>query len=666
MCCSTILLAKTPKQPDSYNYQRGVELVNDDNWDEGIEFLEKELQVNPKNGYAMAWMAAAYASKDERGTSIHYITEAQKYLPKSDKYYHAWTHTLHARLYIGMNDTISAIKETSNAIKIEPKNADWYELRGNIYRDLKQWKQSDADFEQYIQLTPGLIRGYLQLGRNLFLQERYEEALTKYQYAHLLAERSWTYSAMAECEVKLEKYENAVDHIIKALEMESYEGSATDLLISCKNEDFQEMLQSRLRAQVLKNPNTIDWHIYQIYIVREFKHYEDAIRIGKQIRKINPDPFFDTMLSDLYGELGDFNTALEYINAAIEADSTENDYFANRAYIYEELGNDEAMLADFSTLIQRQPDNHGFYTMRAGEYLFLGEYKKAIEDYDNAIALKNSEDMVRYMRARCLQYVGDTTKALKEFRRVLDKTTDPNAKMFAMASLNMKEEAMFFADSLLKTDSIEEYRYNVACVYALLGEKELALQELENVLRGGYVSFNHLYQDPDLQSIQGDELIQLIEKYQAICRERIARFQEENGQLTREEKVVEIPFTASNGVTKVDCTINGLPLNFIFDTGASDVTISQTEANFMYKNGYLSEKDIVGKQRYGTADGSVHVGTVFMIDHINFGGLELNGVKASVVENQRAPLLLGQTVLKRLGKIEIDNEKRVLKITTKQ
>lgn len=56
----------------------------------------------------------------------------------------------------------------------------------------------------------------------------------------------------------------------------------------------------------------------------------------------------------------------------------------------------------------------------------------------------------------------------------------------------------------------------------------------------------------------------------------------------------------------------------------------------------------------------------FVLDHINFGGLELTGVRASVVGNQKAPLLLGQTVLKRLGKIEIDNERRVLKITTNQ
>lgn len=75
---------------------------------------------------------------------------------------------------------------------------------------------------------------------------------------------------------------------------------------------------------------------------------------------------------------------------------------------------------------------------------------------------------------------------------------------------------------------------------------------------------------------------------------------------------------------------------------------------------------MIGKQRYQTADGNISVGTTFILNKINFGGLELTGVRASVVANQKAPLLLGQTVLQRLGKIEIDNEKKVLKITTKK
>ena len=57
------------------------------------------------------------------------------------------------------------------------------------------------------------------------------------------------------------------------------------------------------------------------------------------------------------------------------------------------------------------------------------------------------------------------------------------------------------------------------------------------------------------------------------------------------------------GTYEVPCTINGLPLKFIFDTGASDVTLSSVETNFMLKNDYLNEKDFKGSRRYLTADG---------------------------------------------------------------
>ena len=63
------------------------------------------------------------------------------------------------------------------------------------------------------------------------------------------------------------------------------------------------------------------------------------------------------------------------------------------------------------------------------------------------------------------------------------------------------------------------------------------------------------------------------------------------------------------------------------------------------------------------ANGNVSVGTVINLKEVDFGGFTLNNVKASVVLNQKAPLLLGQSVLGRLGKIEIDNQRQVLKIS---
>ena len=50
-----------------------------------------------------------------------------------------------------------------------------------------------------------------------------------------------------------------------------------------------------------------------------------------------------------------------------------------------------------------------------------------------------------------------------------------------------------------------------------------------------------------------------------------------------------IKMEKSGGIYLIPCKVNGLPLKFIFDTGASDVSISLTEALFMLKNGNLKE-----------------------------------------------------------------------------
>ena len=86
----------------------------------------------------------------------------------------------------------------------------------------------------------------------------------------------------------------------------------------------------------------------------------------------------------------------------------------------------------------------------------------------------------------------------------------------------------------------------------------------------------------------------------------------------------------------------------------------------MFKNNYISPEDIIGKARYIDANGDISIGTVINLRKVSFAGLDIENVRASVVDNNNAPLLLGQCVLSRLGKVEIDYERNVLRITTKE
>jgi len=118
-----------------------------------------------------------------------------------------------------------------------------------------------------------------------------------------------------------------------------------------------------------------------------------------------------------------------------------------------------------------------------------------------------------------------------------------------------------------------------------------------------------------------------------------------------------ITMEKKGGVYVVPCKVNGLDLKFIFDTGAGDVSISLTEALFMIKNGYLSENDIIGTEYYRVANGEINEGTKILLKEIQFAGLYLYNVEASIVHTAEAPLLLGQSAISKLGKIQLDGDK---------
>ena len=123
---------------------------------------------------------------------------------------------------------------------------------------------------------------------------------------------------------------------------------------------------------------------------------------------------------------------------------------------------------------------------------------------------------------------------------------------------------------------------------------------------------------------------------------------------------VRIHMEHEGGVYKVPCEVNGLKLKFIFDTGAASVCISQTYAEMMLENGYLHDSDILGSSQSTLADGRTVDNVVINLRNVEIGGLTLNDVSAVVVPTQNAPLLLGQSVIQRLGKVSIEGQYLVI------
>ena len=123
------------------------------------------------------------------------------------------------------------------------------------------------------------------------------------------------------------------------------------------------------------------------------------------------------------------------------------------------------------------------------------------------------------------------------------------------------------------------------------------------------------------------------------------------------EGITEINMVSENGIYKIPIEINGSKMDFIFDTGASSICISETEAKFLVKQGTLSQDDVIGEKSFSDANGDISSGMLIKLRSVKIGDRILNNVQALVVPNDKAPLLLGQTALAQFGKISIDYQK---------
>lgn len=131
--------------------------------------------------------------------------------------------------------------------------------------------------------------------------------------------------------------------------------------------------------------------------------------------------------------------------------------------------------------------------------------------------------------------------------------------------------------------------------------------------------------------------------------------------LSNNEGSNQIPLIKDeSGVYQIPVLINGVEMSFVFDTGASLISISNVEANFLFKQGKLSKDDILGEVNFSDANGDISVGTVINLREVTLGNRVLKNVQASVVDNSVAPLLFGQSALAKFGKISIDYKRQVL------
>ena len=440
-------------------------------------------------------------------------------------------------------------------------------------------------------------------------------------------------------------------------------------------QDLEEAAFTKLKAKFqiksAKDLNSEKWAYYLGIIHERKKMYTQAIKFYEEANKRNLSAYTLERIANCYEEDGQYDVCLSVIEKALDMEPDKRSLWTMKANALYEMGKTKEAIAEWDSILVKYPDYDWGYYRR-------GWFKEAVDDIDGAIEdftislTLDPEYVHSYIsRANMYEKQGKKELAKADYEKIIEIESTPDdyeVSMYAYQALGNNDKAIEVMDTLIARDSTRAgIYYEAACLYSKKNKQEEALSYLETSLEKGYRRFAHIEMDHDMDNIRElPRFKELIESYKlkVVSTDASAPENKEESDMV---SVYEIPFTkdSKSNLCNVKCTINELPLYFIFDTGASDVSLSQVEATFMMKNGYVSNKDVVGNAYFSDAVGNVNVGTIINLKSVNFGGLKLTNVKASVVQNQKAPLLLGQSVLGRLGRIEIDNAKNVLRITQK-
>jgi clan AA aspartic protease (TIGR02281 family) len=657
---------KYNKYSDSYNFRKGMEALDERDSKKAEDSFRKEIDEHPENGYAYLYLAHIQQHNEEYGKALSSVDNALKYIPKKDKEYKGACHYKRAGIYRALDKYDEAILDYTMAISYNPDDEDSFWERAQIYFEQEKYDLADADYRAMQKLDANSPLSFMGLGRNEVKRGNFQNAVDLYDHVvALYPEYESGYSFRAEAYMGLKRYMEAASDIVKALELD-YDNKAFGLMIDIADSAFVQ-ISTKLKAMAVTDANSAYWPYCLGVINEHVKKYNDAITNYLKASKLDEDAMTYSRISSCYEDMGEWASAIEYMDKAISLDPKDTDYVLYKANIYYEAGQIQTAIEVMDQYIELVPDYAGGYYRRGWFKDNIKDIDGAIEDYTTSITLDSDYPYAIMSRGNMYLLKGENELAKKDFEMVVQKDTIPeegSCTMYALMHLGRNDEAIEWMNKMLESSEEEGVRYEAACLYSLMGDTEKSLYYLEESLKRGNKSYHHMMTDDDIDNIRNlDAFKALMEKYFPQETE-----QESSNEALVEyaEKVVEVPFTRHGGVTQVKCSVNGLPLHFIFDTGAADVTISRVEATFMFKNEYLSSSDVIGKARYMDANGDISVGTVLNIKKITFGGLELENVRASVVESNNAPLLLGQSVLNRLGKIEIDYDRSVLKITTKE
>lgn len=656
----------------SYYFQRAEEAYVNENFDECLRFCEEGVKNNVKDGHCWAVMAEIY-SKRAYSRYAEALEAADKALAilKKDKTWTPFVHAIKGDVYYKIGDYPASRKSYAAAMAMNPEDMRYLISYADVCGEDGDWEECAAAYRKAMAFDPGMTYVYGELANAEYHLGQKEEARKHCRMAALLSDGENIKSHLVLAQLAMDEHNLplAAKEFAAGMFAEKNYNEVADTLVDM----YPELMTAAVLNEVEKAPADIETNSTAAVYFFNLPDYVSCLYYQHKAYEAQELPALQAYMSYAYWRLGELDEAEAMMKKALQSDSLDADNYMSLGNISLDAGRGTDAERYYKKHIALSPSSAEGYRMCARSFIYR-DNEQALHYLDTAVMLAQGEETmnVLFNRAEVLRLLGREEEALRDLHAAEackgSEAFSDLDMLYVDALLGNRSEVDRYVDSAKLTIKRNFRKYvSYAGVYACMRDKEQTLHYMEEYFKHGghemapfrnHFRMRFLADDKDFNAI--------LDRYEQRRLAEVERLRKMLAGTDDAAGLTEIPFTMQGGVCQVKCSVNGLPFYFVFDTGASDVTLSSVEANFMLKNGYLSEADFMGKQNYITADGEIHEGTVINLRELRVGDLVLRNIKASVVSSQSAPLLLGQSVFRRFGRVELDNKRSVIRFVNDQ
>ena len=359
---------------------------------------------------------------------------------------------------------------------------------------------------------------------------------------------------------------------------------------------------------------------FEISQAMENEEYQTVIKLSTEIinstdsnKDENALLFYLMALS--FDKLGDCTNAIDNFNQVIAIwgdKKTSGETYYSLGYCEFQIGNFESSIKNLTKAIEK--GNTLAYPIRAAAFSKSQNHKNALKDFEIAEKLGVMDNSSYYY------YYGFSYMELG--------ATLYNSKQYDNSKVDFRNAIeQFERATQIDPNSWAAFKMKGKC-YEMCGDYSKAVESYKKSLS--------------------------IRDYQPEVQGYVNRL----NRLLEEKKENYVKLKKENGVYKVPVSLNGIiNIDFIFDSGAGEVLIAPEVAMVLLRSKTIDDDDKLEDGYFEIADGSVLRLSRFNIKEVQVGSKKIFNVKCAVSKEFGGDMLLGQSVLEKLGKYTFDYEK---------